>query len=219
MRVMNNSPRYLIACSIFAVIFTLGSPLTSPGQSAKNVMDNMRDTLKKQKEISIVYEQSYRWKSSNTGSKTTGRLDLKELKMFRLLTEEQTIVSDGETIWSYSAFADQVIIERVNKSSGIKIPTDFLFDYPKEYNAKLSEENKFEGEFLIELTPKDKSSFVTVIRIWVDGDDYLTRKIEYVDINKNVTLWEITEINLDPEFDKSHFIYDPPPGSNVVDLR
>ena len=213
------SQRNLLACSILAFIITIGSPLTSHGQSAKNVMDKMRDTLKKQKEISIAYEQSYRWKSSNTGSKTTGRLDLKELKMFRLLTDEQTIVSDGETIWSYSAFTDQVIIERVSKSSGTKIPSDFLFDYPEDYYANLSEENKFEGEYLIELTPKDKSSFVTVIRIWVDSEDYLTRKIEYVDINKNVTLWEITEINLYPEFDKSHFILKPPPGSKVIDLR
>ena len=213
------SPRYLSAYLIFAVILIPGSPLTSQGQTAKSVMDKMRDTLKKQKEISIAYEQSYKWKSSNTGSKTTGRLDLKELKMFRLFTDEQTIVSDGETIWSYSAFTDQVIIERLNKSGGTRIPSDFLFDYPKDYYANLSEENKFEGEYLIELTPKDKSSFVTVIRIWVDGDDYLTRKIEYVDINKNVTSWEITEINLEPEFDKSHFILKPPPGSNVVDLR
>jgi len=194
-------------------------PTRAQSQTANEVFDKMRNALKKEKSISIAYEQSYKWKSSDTGSKLAGRLDMQNLTKFRLHTDEHTIVSDGESIWSYTPFTKQVIINKIDKSGGTILPGDFLSDYPKDYKAKLLDENKFEGEYLLELKPKDNGSFVTAIRIWVDGEDYLIRSIEYIDINQNVTLWEITEINLNPNFDKSHFKFDSPSDSETVDLR
>ena len=194
-------------------------PQEVQAQSANEVFDKMRNALKKEKSISIAYEQSYKWKSSNRGSKSAGKLDMQDLIKFRLYTEEQTIVSDGESIWSYTPFTKQVIINRIDKSGGTILPGDFLSDYPKDYRAKLLKEDKFEGEYLLELKPKESGSFVTAIRIWVDGEDYLIRSIEYIDINQNVTLWEITEINLNPNFDDSHFKFDSPSGVETVDLR
>ncbi|MCH8928266.1 MAG: outer membrane lipoprotein carrier protein LolA [Candidatus Marinimicrobia bacterium] len=194
-------------------------PQEVQAQSANEVFDKMRNALKKEKSISIAYEQSYKWKSSNRGSKSAGKLDMQDLIKFRLYTEEQTIVSDGESVWSYTPFTKQVIINRIDKSGGTILPGDFLSDYPKDYRAKLLKEDKFEGEYLLELKPKESGSFVTAIRIWVDGEDYLIRSIEYIDINQNVTLWEITEINLNPNFDDSHFKFDSPSGVETVDLR
>lgn len=194
-------------------------PQEVQAQSANEVFDKMRNALKKEKSISIAYEQSYKWKSSNSGSKSAGKLDMQDLIKFRLYTEEQTIVSDGESIWSYTPFTKQVIINRIDKSGGTILPGDFLSDYPKDYRAKLLKEDRFEGEYLLELKPKESGSFVTAIRIWVDGEDYLIRSIEYIDINQNVTLWEITEINLNPNFDDSHFKFDSPSGVETVDLR
>lgn len=194
-------------------------PQEVQAQSANEVFDKMRNALKKEKSISIAYEQSYKWKSSDSGSKSAGKLDMQDLIKFRLYTEEQTIVSDGESIWSYTPFTKQVIINRIDKSGGTILPGDFLSDYPKDYRAKLLKEDKFEGEYLLELKPKESGSFVTAIRIWVDSEDYLIRSIEYIDINQNVTLWEITEINLNPNFDNSHFKFDSPSGVETVDLR
>ena len=188
-------------------------------QSANEVLDRMKDALKKEKSISIAYVQSYKWKSSNSGSSSAGKLDMQDLTKFRLYTDEQTVVSDGESIWSYTPFNKQVIINNIDKSGGTILPGDFLSDYPKDYKTKLLDDDKFEGEYLLELKPKDSSSFVTAIRIWLDGEDYLIRSIEYIDINHNVTLWEITEINLNPEFDASHFKFKSPSGVETVDLR
>lgn len=188
-------------------------------QTANEILDKMKDALKKEKSISISYEQSYKWKSSDSGSRSAGKLDMQDLIKFRLYTEEQTIVSDGKSIWSYTPFTKQVIINKIDKSGGTILPGDFLSDYPKDYKTKLLDEDKFEGEYLLELKPKDSSSFVTAIRIWLDGEDYLIRSIEYIDINQNVTLWEITEINLSPDFDDSHFKFKSPSGVETVDLR
>lgn len=188
-------------------------------QSANEVLDKMKNALKKEKNVSIVYEQSYKWKSSNSASKSAGKLDMQDLIKFRLLTDEQTIVSDGESIWTYSQFTKQVLINKIDKSGGTILPGDFLSDYPSDYRAKLLEEDKFEGEYLVELKPNVNGGFVTAIRIWVDGEDYLVRSIEYIDINQNITLWDITEINLNPKFDDSHFKFESPPGAETVDLR
>ena len=202
-----------------AFLLSLSVPQLSFGQSAKDVMDKMRDALKKQKEISISYEQSFSWKSSKSVSKTVGKLDMKDLKKLRIQTDEQTLVSNGNVLWTYSPFTNQVVINKIDKSGGTILPSDFLFEYPKDYNSKLIDENKFRGEYLILLTPKDRSSFVTAIKIWLDDKDFLIRGIEYKDINGNVTSWEITEIDIEPNFDDSHFEFKTPSGAEVVDLR
>ena len=205
--------------SVMAFFLTLSLPQLSLGQSAKDVMDKMRDVLRKQKEISISYEQSFSWKSSNSVSKTVGKLDMKDLNKLRLQTDDQTLVSNGEVLWTYSPFTNQVVINKIDKSGGTILPSDFLFEYPKDYNSILVDEDKFEGEYLILLTPKDRSSFVTTIRIWLDDEDFLIRNIEYKDINGNVTSWEVTEIDIEPNFDESHFEFNMPSGAEVIDLR
>lgn len=202
-----------------AFLLSLSVPQLSFGQSAEDVMDKMRDALKKQKEISISYEQSFSWKSSKSVSKTVGKLDMKDLKKLRIQTEDQTLVSNGNVLWTYSPFTNQVVINKIDKSGGTILPSDFLFEYPKDYNSKLIDENKFKGEYLILLTPKDRSSFVTAIKIWLDDKDFLVRGIEYKDINGNITSWEITGIDIEPNFDDSHFEFKTPSGAEVVDLR
>ena len=202
-----------------AVLVWIIIPSGVNAQTANDVLDKMKNALKKEKRISIAYEQSYKWKSSDRGSRLAGKLDMQDLTKFRLNTAEQTIVSDGESIWSYTPFTQQVIINKIDKSGGTILPGDFLSDYPKDYKTKLLDEDRFEGEFLLELKPKDSGSFVTAIRIWLDDQDYLIRSIEYIDINQNVTLWEITEINLNPDFDDSHFRFKSPSGVETVDLR
>ena len=117
--------------TIIAFFLSLNAPQLSFGQSAKDVMDKMRDVLRKQKEISISYEQSFKWKSSESVSKTVGKLDLKDLKKLRLQTEEQTLVSNGEVLWTYSTFTNQVVINKINKSDRTILPSDFLFEYSK----------------------------------------------------------------------------------------
>ena len=205
--------------TLLAILLSLIMPANSYGQSAKDVVKKMQDTLKKQKEISIIYEQSYKWKSSNNVSKTTGKLDMKDLKKLRLQTVEQTLVSNGELLWTYSPFTNQVVINKIDGSGSTIFPSDFLYEYPNDYHANLAEEDKFEGEYLIVLTPKDRSSFVTAIKIWLDDQDFLIRSIEYKDINGNVTLWEVTEIDVEPKFSDSHFEFKTPAGAEVVDLR
>ena len=215
--------RFLFTGKLFiaatAFLLSLNVPQPSFGQSAEDVMDKMRDVLKKQKEISISYEQSFKWKSSNSVSKSAGKLDMKDLKKLRLQTEEQTLVSNGDVLWTYSPFTNQVVINKIDKTGGTILPSDFLFEYAKDYDSKLVDEDKFEGEYLILLTPKNRSSFVTAIRIWLDDEDFLIRSIEYKDINGNVTLWEVTELDIEPNFDDSHFEFNTPSGAEVIDLR
>ena len=144
---------------------------------------------------------------------------MKDLIQLRIQTDDQTLVSNGDVLWTYSPFTNQVVINKIDKSGGTIFPSDFLFEYPKAYNSKLVDEDKFEGEYLILLTPKDRSSFVTSIRIWLDDKDFLIRSIEYKDINGNVTSWEVTGIDVEPNFDDSHFEFNTPSGAEVVDLR
>ena len=216
MKILFTGKLFITAIAFF---LSLNAPQLSFGQSAKDVMDKMRDVLRKQKEISISYEQSFKWKSSESVSKTVGKLDLKDLKKLRLQTEEQTLVSNGKVLWTYSTFTNQVVINKIDKSDRTILPSDFLFEYPKDYNSKLIDEDKFEGEYLILLTPKDKSSFITAIRIWLDDKDFFIRSVDYKDINGNVTLWEVTELDIEPNFDESHFEFITPSGAEVVDLR
>ena len=134
----------------------------------------------------------------------------------------RTIVTDGITVWTYSVFNNQVLIDRAKKDDGAMLPRDLLFKYPKEYYATLLNEVEYKGEdhYILKLDPKeDTHGFIKSMKIWVNGDNYLISKIEYTDFNDNTSLFEIIKIITNKALSDSFFEFQAPEGADVIDLR
>ncbi len=159
-----------------------------------------------------------------TGSKgvTQGTLYVKGGKKYRCETENQLIISDGKTVWTFNRINNQVLIDKVRKNSGVLLPRDILFKYPKTHYATLLGQEKINGEkvYIVKLDPKeDVHGYFSSVKIWVQDHSWHIIKIEITDLNGNKSIFNLSKIDLKSKLSDDLFRFKPSPGMNVVDMR
>jgi outer membrane lipoprotein-sorting protein len=60
---------------------------------------------------------------------------------------------------------------------------------------------------------------VKYMKVWVDLDEYLMRKIEIVDVSDNINVYLIKSIKLNTGIPDDTFKFEIPKGVEKVDLR
>ena len=203
------------AFGFFAIL-----PASAAAQDADDVIRRVQETIRNHSDIAVTFRQTFSWRVTGNVQHLDGRIYLRDLDKFRIETEDQVIVSDGGSLWTYSVPANRVLIDRVRRSSHTRLPRDFLFQYPDDYEPRLVAGNSSpDNGYLIKLVPKKRSVFIKSIRVWVDGSDWTVSKIEYIDLNENVTSYDILDIDLEPDFDGILFSFRPTEDTRVIDLR
>ena len=56
-----------------------------------------------------------------------------------------------------------------------------------------------------------------IIKVWIDKDTGLLRKLKFNDVNGNETVYELSNIEIDKVIDKSKFVFVVPEGVEVYD--
>lgn len=191
-------------------------------QSVDDIVEEIQDRYEDLENFSAEFIQSEQFKITGSVNETKGKIYVKNGIKYRLETDDRIIVTDGESVWTYSLFNNQVLIDRAKKNDGSMLPRDLLFKYPREYYASLLDELEFEGKkhFLVKLDPKeDTHGYVKTMKIWVDADNYLISKIEYTDFNENVSTFAIKKVDIKVSLPDKMFRFDVPDGVESVDLR
>jgi outer membrane lipoprotein-sorting protein len=159
---------------------------------------------------------------TNTTSEIFGTFVIKGKDQYRLNSETQIIVTDGETFWRYNKIENQVLIDNAKKENQEVLLNNFLYDLQKNYFSQIVDEFKEDGTkiFVLKLTPKPSNeSFFTSIKFWVENKSWKIRRVIYTDYNENETEYEIEKIFFDKQFPDSFFTFNPIKGSEVVDVR
>jgi outer membrane lipoprotein-sorting protein len=96
-----------------------------------------------------------------------------------------------------------------------------MLNLPANYfTALLGVEKQSAGNiFLLKLIPKDDRSFVKSIKISVEENSWMLRKIVVLDINETETTYAVKDIKLNTNIKEETFTFDTPKGADVVDLR
>ena len=55
--------------------------------------------------------------------------------------------------------------------------------------------------------------------MWVDRKLWLVRRVEYLNLNDDVTTYELTDLKVDKKLDPSLFGFTPPDDVEVIDMR
>ncbi len=192
------------------------------GQDVEDIIEEIQDTYEDMDNFTATFKRVESFKLTGTVSETVGKVWVKDGTRYRFESEEQQIITDGKTVWTYNAINKQVIIDRVRKESGALLPRDMLFKYPKEYYSTLirTEKNKDKKIYVIKLTPRGKvTGVVKSMKIWVEEDHWYITKIEITDLNNNTTLFEISDIDVKAKLKDSLFAFKDIPGVRVIDMR
>jgi chaperone LolA len=167
------------------------------------------------------FEQHVKLGFSNIEQNFSGTLKMKKPNHYRIESEHQTIVTDGITVWAYSTANNQVLIDKYKENSNSISPEQFMLNLPENYYASLlgSGKSTSGNVILLKLIPKDDRSFVKSVKISVEEQGWLVRKIMIIDVNETETTYIVKDIKLNTNIKEKTFTFDTPEGAEVVDLR
>lgn len=215
---MNISKPLCIPTIFFVAAFLLKSSAGSitSEQLALQVEKKYRSLIT----LSMDFVRITRSEIFETEIRTKGKMVLKNPDKFRIQTKEESIVCDGEFVWSYSVENQQVIKNKVERSQSLFKPNEYLSNFQAEYLPQLAGEEKVgrTGCYKLLLSPKNEEVFIKKMNIWVDKKSHLARKLEYTDANENEITLIFQHIDTNRKIKDSEFVFQTPPGVEEVDL-
>lgn len=186
------------------------------------IIENVQDAYEDMDYLSAVFKQVNTFKLTNSVSEITGKIYVAGGEKYRFESDEQTIATDGKTIWAFNRRTNQLLIDHAEKNASALLPRDLLFKYPQKYYATLLREDKFAGKpvFVIKMDPKeDVHGYIKSMKLWIDKNEWHILKIETSDMNDNTTIFEITEMDTKSKLSGHLFSIEPAENVEVVDRR
>ena len=197
------------------------------GIEGREVIHRLQDRFGDLESITASFEKRHYWKLVGQTQEINGRLYVEKQHRFRLETPIQTVVTDGKTAWNYAPDNGQVIITSYEAAQSDRSYEKLLFDlillggYTERFNPHYIREERISRKrcHLVELVAKEEEAYISHIRIWVDRSLWLVRKVEYRNINDDITSHTLTDLKTNEDLDVDLFTFEVPKGVEVVDLR
>jgi len=173
------------------------------------------------KDASINYTQNIQFGVTKNEQTFSGRLIMKRGNKYRIQMEQQTIITDGKSVWSVNLMNKQVVIDKYHDDPKTFSPDKIMVNVPDNYNASILGKEKLKDRELlaIKLIPKNKKSNIRWMKVWVDEDDLLMKKIQVLEVSDNLSTYTIDELKINQGISDKEFLYEAPSGIEVIDLR
>jgi outer membrane lipoprotein-sorting protein len=207
---------------MLVVIVCLLTVHSGLAQEAEKIVKKMYDTYESIDQICAEYTQTFRWKLADEVHTVKGNICAKDDDKFRVETDKQIIATNGKTLWTLSKPNQQVIIDRgENKESKYPVLKSFIENYRNNYIPEYIDKETVQGKKChhLKLMAKTDDQFNRTIDIWVDEDTWFMLKALQTDINGNESIYEIYNMNTDPDLKNDYFTLEIPEGMEVVDMR
>lgn len=191
------------------------------GLTVKEVTEKMQSRYEMIDDATATFTKHVKLGFSEIEQTYSGTVMIKKPTKVRLETENETIVTDGVTVWLYSPANNQVIIDKYKENQNSISPENFLLNLPQNYYATLLGIGKDRNgpTATVKLVPKDDRSFVKSVKIVVDQGTWNVRTITILDVNDTETTYTVGDLKLNTNLSDKTFVFTPPAGVEVVDLR
>ncbi|MBN3034057.1 MAG: outer membrane lipoprotein carrier protein LolA [Bacteroidales bacterium] len=141
---------------------------------------------------------------------------------YRLEIAGQLVISNGETLWTYLADAQEVQVNSVGEGEETLSPANLLSSYDEDYRSKFIRETFLYGTTaeVIDLTPVEGKSYYK-IRITIDKDKSQILDFTIFDKNGSTYSYIIAIFQANVPVDESEFRFVPSehPDVEVIDMR
>ena len=140
---------------------------------------------------------------------------------YRIETGDQTLVTDGTTAWVYSKSEKQVLVNDAVADETAFSPADFFTNYPDRFDVKVQGSESIGGvrHDRLQLTPKEKGTFLREVTLFVRASDALPTRVQIVDGNGTRVAFDLRDVEVNPRLSNDVFRFVTPQGAEVVDLR
>lgn len=151
-----------------------------------------------------------------------GKLWLKRPEKFRMEVfspDTQLFVSDGEIMWIYLPKTKQAIREELGETAMVPQPSRVLFQFSEKYEIDFKGENKVKDKtyYLLDLTPKEESPYLTGAKVWLSLESLHMERLVVADVQKNKMTLEFRQVKANLSLPESKFTFTPPDDVEVVE--
>ncbi len=208
-----------IGLTVFLVFLSSGLSI-GDGLNPQDILQKVEETMNAAKGIRVDFEEIYEWKQTGEKQSLKGELILNGQRQFRVTTQDQIIVSDGVTLWTFSKPANRVLIDRLEQTDNTLLPQQLFFSYKKDYQAKLAKDETVDGATcsVVFLSSAKKDLYITQIKAWIEKDKWIPKKIEQTDLSKNKIIYILRHVEINIPVDPGTFQFVVPEGSEVIKL-
>jgi len=212
-------PKRGITLIVLAIVASWS--LCAAGETAQDILEKVRKKYDSISDAELKFSQKTKFELSRVEQNVKGILFLKKTNKYRVETDDQTIVTNGETVWSYTASNKQVLIDHFKMDENAMSPERVLAGAPNDFMSTLLGTEKLgKAEVVVlRLAPSNDQSLVKTMKLWVDNSTWLIKKVEIADVNGKQTEYMVTEVKTNMGLQDSYFTYQLPEGTEVVDLR
>lgn len=207
---------------LFLLITLFFVPITADAGKGERILRRVQEKFEGLETLSVHFESRYIALGSEDVQVDAGRLYIAKGGRFRTETNQQTIVSDGQSVWMYNSLENQVIIRDLESGADdIVTPQKLLYEYPDRYHIQDVVEDMHCGlpcDRLV-LVPKEETDPARQLQVWIDRPENLTRKFLLEDLADNITVFEFEAFRLNENLPEETFRFTPPEGAEVIDMR
>ena len=191
------------------------------GEDADDVIKNVQKRYKSAKDIIIDFNRVFIWSLSTNLDTLVGKIYIMGDNYLKYETNEQIFITDGKYVWSYSSLTNQTIIDIFKSDEDEPLPKELIFNFNKRYNSRLIEQENVEGVncYVLEGIPKNENLEIKSLKIWIESKKWVTKKIEYVDLNDNIIVYNILNVKFNNKLKRDFFKFESPKGTDIIDLR
>jgi chaperone LolA len=210
-----------ILAGLLCLLAFLPAVRLAAGDDAQDLLSRLQDRYKSVRDASVTFSQHVLFGVTKSETSFRGSFVMKKGNKYRLELEDQTIVTDGTSLWSYSKANNQVIINAYREDPKTFSPDKVLVSVPENYVGAILGTEVVRGKetTILKLTPKTKRSAVRWMKVWVVRGDDLMRRIQVYDASENTITYDLDDITLNSGVADSKFVFVPPPKADVIDLR
>jgi outer membrane lipoprotein carrier protein len=205
------------------VLFTLNVFAQQPDtKTAQTILNGVSEKYKSYSSVKADFSLKVENSANQATDNQTGTLYVKGNK-FKLELNNQQIVCDNVTIWTFLKDANELQINNYEPDENSISPSQIFTIYEKNFLYGFIEEKTVNGKVfqVIELTPKDKTKSYFKIRLMINKTDKMVSQAKVFDKNGNKYTYEIQKFTPNVQLADNFFTFDSKkyPGIEVVDLR
>ena len=194
----------------------------SAQMDADEIVQKVRQKVDTDKPMRVKFQQVFEWKLTGKVEKMAGEMVLEGLNKFRIVTPDQTVVSNGKIMWTYSRLENQVIIDQVRHNAQTLMPRDILLSYPDQYNIRVWKPDltvQNEPAVALLMQPKSSDQFLQELKVWISKESWHPLKVEFTDLNDNSTTYQINSVTIDTTISEEQFTFHPDSTTDIIDVR
>ncbi|TVR76890.1 MAG: outer membrane lipoprotein carrier protein LolA [Chitinophagaceae bacterium] len=221
----------IYSSTLFLILFAFSTSLIAQptaghlGESdprAQKVLDRLSEKYKKFNTVRTDFILTIESVEDDINEKQEGKLFLKGDK-FRLEFEDQLIISDNKTIWTYLKDVEEVNINVYEEDENSISPSELFTIYERDFLYLLAEEWR-EGNRnyqKVSLTPIDKSLSYFKIDMIIEKNSNTFVSAKIFDKSGLRFTYEMENFEGNPNLSNALFNFDPKNHPNVMvnDLR